>query len=82
MGDTIRLPVLSRDAAYVAASVARVEAFWPGVSATIADGAVALASERFGSEDLERLWTCALLNERLVVENAEHRSRVLADLVA
>lgn len=82
MGGTIQLPVNDRDLAHVAASAARVRNFWSGVTVMIADRTVTLASTLDANASLELIWTCALLNERLVAENAERRSRVLADLVA
>jgi hypothetical protein len=82
MGGTIQLPVKDRDLAHVAACAARVRNLWAGVTVTIADRTVALASTLHANASLELIWTCALLNERLVAANAERRSRVLADLVA
>jgi len=82
MGDAIQVPVRGEYDEYVIASAARVRAFWPGVSVTIAERTVALASELYARDRLEWIWTCALLNERLVEKSAERRSRVMADLLA
>jgi hypothetical protein len=82
LGVAIELPVEDRDAAHAAAAAERVAAFWPGASAKVGVRVVSLESDLHAADRLELIWTCALLNERLVADGADRRSGVLADLLS
>lgn len=66
----------------LAAVIARLDAFWPAVTVTVAADAVTVSSDDHDADALTAIWTCALLNERLVAAGSARRQRVLSDLVA
>jgi hypothetical protein len=82
VGESISIPVTSRDHPFVAGAAARLQAFWPAACVISDAGGVTLSSLVYDSAKLASIWQCALLNERLVVDNAVRRSRVWAELVA
>jgi hypothetical protein len=58
-----------------------VVAFYPDVAVAIDGDHVELRAEGRSSQNLELIWECALVNERLSVSNSALRASVMADLL-